>query len=287
MWQADPKQLAHQLSEHFGVHLEGTGGRSSTGLWLELTPAGFHSNDSFRLRLELGWRSIRASFVPGPFAGHLISEMGQAAAGRTTFSGLAEKCLTDKATISMAINGTEVSPVDSISWAPTWQRLDLVLEKSPLAINTEDHEENDRQLGGWARRFTGLVLCLIPMEEIEQSIDLNPEGLPEGGSLRVEVNRYERSHINRANCIEIQGAICKACSFDFERVYGPIGRGFIHVHHVTPVSQIGAGYVIDPATDLVPLCPNCHAMVHRSDPPLDVDTLRRYLGETAGNKSPD
>ena len=79
------------------------------------------------------------------------------------------------------------------------------------------------------------------MEEIEQSIDLNPEGLPEGGSFRVKVNRYERSHINRANCIEIQGAICKACNFDFERVYGPIGRGFIHVHHVTRFHRSGLG----------------------------------------------
>jgi 5-methylcytosine-specific restriction protein A len=56
-----------------------------------------------------------------------------------------------------------------------------------------------------------------------------------------------------------------------------IGEGFVHVHHVTPVSEIGPGYVVNPATDLVPLCPNCHAMAHRSSPPLAVEALKKLL----------
>jgi len=50
--------------------------------------------------------------------------------------------------------------------------------------------------------------------------DLNPEGLPEGGSIRVLVNRYERNYSNRAACIEIQGSSCLACGFNFEEAYG-------------------------------------------------------------------
>src|SRR5271170_1982796 len=177
MWQADPVRLAEDISKYFGLHLEGAGSRAATGEFLiELAPVGVHPNESFRIRLELGWRSLRASFIPGPFAGHLISEMGHAApAGSVVFHRLAERCLTENAKITMRINGAQASTADSASWPGAWQGLDLVLEKTPLAINTEDHDENDRQLVTWAKRFTGLVLSLVPLEEVEELTDLNPE----------------------------------------------------------------------------------------------------------------
>jgi 5-methylcytosine-specific restriction protein A len=204
--------------------------------------------------------------------------MGHATAvGGGVFKRLAEKCLAENARLTMKINGAQTSTADSMSWPDTWQSLDLVLDKTPLAINTEDYDENDRQLVTWAKRFTGLVLSLVPLEEVEELTDLNPEGLPEGGSIRVLVNRYERNYSNRAACIEIHGSSCLACGFNFEKAYGITGEGFIHVHHVTPVSQIVAGYIVNPATDLVPLCPNCHAMAHRTSPPLTVQELRSLL----------
>ena len=89
------------------------------------------------------------------------------------------------------------------------------------------------------------------------------EQLVEGATTSVVVNRFERNPEARKQCIAHHGTCCKACGLDFERVYGSIGNGFIHVHHVVPVNQIGSEYVINPLTDLVPLCPNCHAMVHR------------------------
>jgi 5-methylcytosine-specific restriction protein A len=59
--------------------------------------------------------------------------------------------------------------------------------------------------------------------------------------------------------------------------YGAVADGLIHVHHTKPVSQLGSGYVIDPAKDLVPLCPNCHAVAHCDDPPLSVLAIRELL----------
>jgi 5-methylcytosine-specific restriction protein A len=99
--------------------------------------------------------------------------------------------------------------------------------------------------------------------------------------VRVLVNRYERSYANRMNCLAVLGHSCLACGFNFEKTYGDIGEGFIHVHHVTPVSQMIAGYVVDPARDLVPLCPNCHAMVHTSSPPLSVEQLKLILSRNS------
>ena len=77
------------------------------------------------------------------------------------------------------------------------------------------------------------------------------------------MNNYERDHKARLQCIMIHGTACAVCGIDFEKMYGELGKGFIHVHHIVPIHTIGQGYKVDPANDLVPVCPNCHAMLHR------------------------
>ncbi|MDW3180019.1 MAG: HNH endonuclease [Acidimicrobiia bacterium] len=84
----------------------------------------------------------------------------------------------------------------------------------------------------------------------------------EGSVRRVSVNSYERNTRARRACLEHYGDSCAACGFNFGEVYGPEGEGFIHVHHVREISSIGAEYQVDPINDLIPLCPNCHAMAH-------------------------
>ncbi len=74
---------------------------------------------------------------------------------------------------------------------------------------------------------------------------------------------YERNPFYRNKAIEIHGLTCMACGFNFERVYGKHGKGFIHVHHNKPISESGPTR-INPRTDMSVLCPNCHAMIHRS-----------------------
>lgn len=109
----------------------------------------------------------------------------------------------------------------------------------------------------------------------------NPETVFEGAKKEIVVNRYERSLEAREKCIAAHGCKCAACGMDFEKVYGEIGRGFIHVHHLVPLSSIGVEYELDPINDLIPVCPNCHAMLHRHDPPLMVEELRNTI---MGNK---
>ncbi|EBC6662849.1 hypothetical protein C1B77_22605 [Salmonella enterica] len=93
---------------------------------------------------------------------------------------------------------------------------------------------------------------------------------------RAKKSACERDPEARQACIRYHGAVCKCCGFDFEKTYGKHGKGFIHVHHIRPLRTLGEGYLIDPVTELVPLCPNCHAMVHRGNEarPLSVDELR-------------
>ena len=107
----------------------------------------------------------------------------------------------------------------------------------------------------------------------------------EGSVTRVSVNRYERSRAARAACIDQHGAQCAACGLNFEKMYGEIGRGFIHVHHIVPVSQSGGAYKLDPVKDLVPVCPNCHAMLHIGvEEPRTVEHLRNLIPVVVHNR---
>ena len=99
----------------------------------------------------------------------------------------------------------------------------------------------------------------------------------EGTAVRVLVNRYERDRRARDLCIAHHGAICSACGFDFSRIYGELGHGFIHVHHVVSLATVRKCYRVDPINDLIPVCPNCHAMLHRTAPPMSVENLRCCL----------
>ena len=99
----------------------------------------------------------------------------------------------------------------------------------------------------------------------------------EGTSRRISVNAYERNPVARQKCIEHYGASCVICGFDFEKVYGDIGRGFIHVHHLKSIAEIGETYEVDPINDMRPVCPNCHAIIHRKKPAYSLEEVRDFL----------
>lgn len=105
-----------------------------------------------------------------------------------------------------------------------------------------------------------------------------PGTVPAAAVIRVEVNRYEHSADACRACIAHHGTSCAVCGFSFEIAYGDIGKDFIPVHHLVPVSQLGGSYELDPVTDLVPLCANCHAMAHLGvTTPRTVAELRRAM----------
>ncbi|MFC2993674.1 HNH endonuclease [Halomonas tibetensis] len=112
-----------------------------------------------------------------------------------------------------------------------------------------------------------------------------PESMWEGGKRMVSVNAYERSAAARAACIEAHGSRCAICDFDFGEVYGAEFLGFIHVHHRVPVSEVGARYEVDPVKDLVPLCPNCHAIVHYGNKTRSEEEVKQRI-KKAKNPGP-
>jgi 5-methylcytosine-specific restriction protein A len=94
--------------------------------------------------------------------------------------------------------------------------------------------------------------------------DINEQETYHEGHVRsVMVDIYERSSIARGKCIEHHGSSCLICGLNFGEKYGELGEGFIHIHHLIPLHTIQKDYVVDYKRDLIPVCPNCHAMIHR------------------------
>jgi len=110
-----------------------------------------------------------------------------------------------------------------------------------------------------------------------EELDATQEEIFEGAVHRILVNSYERNPVARRKCIEHYGAACQVCNVDFEKVYGEIGKGFIHVHHLKQISEIGEAYEVDPIQDLQPVCPNCHAMIHKRKPPYTIEEMKTLL----------
>ena len=108
--------------------------------------------------------------------------------------------------------------------------------------------------------------------------ELVPGTFPPEAVATIDVNRYERDVDASRVCLAFHGTSCAACGFSFEAFYGDAGTGFIEVHHVVPPAMLKGGYKLDPVADLVPLCPNCHAMAHLGvAPPRTVSELRTII----------
>ncbi len=107
--------------------------------------------------------------------------------------------------------------------------------------------------------------------------DIDDKNFIEGSKKQVTVNAYERNQKARRQCIEHYEAKCYICKFDFEKVYGKNGKGFIHVHHEIPLSEIQDEYQINPIQDLKPVCPNCHSMLHGKIPAYSIEDVKNMI----------
>lgn len=88
---------------------------------------------------------------------------------------------------------------------------------------------------------------------------------------------YKRNVHARAKCIEIHGAKCFICGFDFGKRFGDQFKHTIHVHHKNPISIYDVEHDVDPENDLVPVCPNCHSVIHKTDPPYTIEDVAEMI----------
>lgn len=278
MTKHDPHALAEVVSTETGLGFVGSEGRTGEGVpWLELIPAGHPAGQTFAIRVEIGWRRIDVRFRFGSFASELMSSVRSAdESGRRIFRAILDACGNAGADVVLTLNGATRSYKDDAVWGESWRSFGFAVGKGMLAINEGNDTTDMHLIEEWTTRVAAAVIALLPVEEdIEEVFDVH--GLPEGAKIRIEVNRYERDRRNRAAAVAIHGHRCMACGTDMAERYGPVAEGLIEVHHIVPVSEIGPGYIIDPRSELVPLCPSCHSVAHRRSPPYSIKELQNML----------
>jgi len=161
--------------------------------------------------------------------------------------------------ISGDLKTTKLNPSEIIN---IW--ISLINNKNSIQVLSDFNVELDSQQG-------------VLAEEI-----IDAEKYFEGATKTICINAYERSNKARKDCTNAHGYACVVCKFDFELEYGEIGKKFIHVHHLKQLADIGEEYEINPREDLRPVCPNCHAMLHKRRPAYSIEDLREIID--AANK---
>lgn len=139
-------------------------------------------------------------------------------------------------------------------------------------------------LEGEGADYEVVVRLLKSLDDTELDIsinsDLEAEEAEEGHGIEGHVKYYygkhfERNFKNRKLAIKKHGLDCFVCGFNFEEVYGERGKDFIEVHHINPLSTLEEAIEVNPDTDMVPLCANCHRMIHRrKEDVLDLQSLK-------------
>lgn len=163
---------------------------------------------------------------------------------------------------------------------------ELILSRTQLNEGVLAKMHWDSQVSGVtipeevAEELEKVWVQFLDQTEIIQPIDrIYFEGTPK----QISSNNYERNPQAREQCIEYYGVNCSVCGFNFEKVYGAVGKDFIHVHHLVPLSEIGHKYELDPIHDLRPVCANCHAIIHRRTPAYTIDDVKAMLLRAASH----
>ena len=134
--------------------------------------------------------------------------------------------------------------------------------------------------------FVSVLNDFIPVEEKKHMGEVvgksQAEVLIEGSARSFVATRYERNRKAREICLSYYGKSCKACGMNFEQFYGKEFADIIEVHHIVPVSEIAESYIVDPINDLIPLCPNCHTVVHSNkDEVCSIDRLFKSISKNS------
>ena len=263
------------LSSELGVDLISQEKNPDTTSLYEIRFAGLDRSKSFSLNLERSWKTTLIRFQADAFAGdavHYLCE--QIWNNKDQIALTLDLNKSSYSSISLEVDGKPLSGIQKeLSKNPTLSfEIEALTSESSIQYGLLSGQEENL-----LRFAVSLIASVLPIEKVIFRHADEVTGYPEGAVSKVSVNRYERDPRNRRNAIDIHGHSCLACGFNFQVKYGELGEEYIVVHHTVPVSKMGIDYVVDPAKDLVTLCANCHAMVHRQEPPLSVEELKRIL----------
>lgn len=161
---------------------------------------------------------------------------------------------------------------------PTPYRFYLLREKysfkTPFVLSPNHQGYTYYTLQDIARKIGIDSISEIDVKNEYELSEQEQKQLLEGAKKQIVVNAYERNSEARRKCIEYYGTRCSICGFDAGSIYGEKFERMIHVHHIKPLKEIGAEYVVDPIQDLVPVCPNCHMILHSTNNTYTLEELK-------------
>ncbi len=276
MTEIDANALSDLLTKRFSVAFKGSTENVDGGRFAVVRPADLERGNGFSIVVGRTPKRVEASFRADRFAGALLRQMSEADnEARLLFDSLLTEAVKNNITVSATLNDVGIK-IDADLNMYDGSKIEIDCDKRLVGRLDGSNIVNDT-IFEVTSTCAGLILSLLPLEDSREFPPIFEEGLPEGASMKVTVNRYERNRNNRAACIAHHGDNCAACGFNFGDFYGSVGQGVIEVHHKVMVSQMGGSYRLNPKTDLIPVCANCHTIIHRRDPPLTIEELRTKL----------
>jgi len=269
--------ILSRLSSELGVELIPVDNSTDKANPYAVRFGGLDMNRSFSLVLSRSWKTTQIRLEADSFAGEVVKYLcNQINTNRVNFGAAIEANQDEFSSITVELDGRAFFG----SGAGLSENPELTFEVETLTSESSiEYGLLNEKEEGVLRFAVMLIASVLPIEMATFRHADEVLGYPEGAVSKVLVNRYERDPRNRREAIAIHGKSCLACNFNFQEKYGELGDEYIVVHHTVPVSQMGNDYVVDPAKDLVTLCANCHAMVHRHDPPISVSDLRKILSD--------
>lgn len=208
---------------------------------------------------------VKLSF--GDYAGPCIRQIGRAN--------------DEQVTTARALLGTIPSSytvdIHSEQGGPDWLVKDgrFSIEAVGSAISNHGSEEAVEYVAGHvAVPILAAMAELIGYDEAPPSTE---QADVEGALTLSTYKRRERSRRNRFLCLSIHGNRCAACGLDPLHLYGQ-QADIIEVHHIEPLYLLEQPRAYCPERDLIPLCPNCHRLIHSRRPfPYSLEELRGVL----------
>lgn len=205
-----------------------------------------------------GLRRFEAKLAFGNFAADTIRQMQQANEEEVQLARALIASLAASADVSIG-NGQLTD-----NWLINNGSFTIIAKKRDIDARFEDDSlaETCREL---VIPILAAMAELYGYDPVDEIYPPDEETLTEGALKLMVVRRRERNPRNRLLCLRIHGSICKICGLDPATTYGEAGS-IVEVHHLQPLSVAGKPRPYDPATDLIPLCPNCHRAVHTKRP---------------------
>lgn len=274
MRKLDASMLALEVSQRCGLDLKPCSPPPSVAADVALGSVDPSPERGLCVCISLALGRLTVRVTPGIFAQGLLAAVNrELSENAPALIAVARHLVADGYEVAIGSKGAEST--DSLVSAD--EVFPVVVGLPYIARSGSDHDHVDI-VARTVMKALGMALIAVPHSVAGSATDSagNVEGLRcEEVSVRIE-----RSRANRMACIAIHGLDCAACGMRMSDRYGTLARDLVEVHHLNPLASLDAPKPVDPRTELVPLCPNCHRVAHLATPPLLPSQIRDSLRPT-------